>query len=136
MAQRLWINTVQQLTATAAGLGVVLHHLIHPLDRQQFRTGSWMARLAAPLAVTALAPLRRLKPRAIAGGWFGGVARAAADPLTQLGQFGRKGGELDAQLLDLLLLGQDQLSGTRPATTPSPLLKSRKEEWSSQAISA
>ena len=30
MAQGFWINTVQQLTATAAGIGVVIHHLIYP----------------------------------------------------------------------------------------------------------
>jgi hypothetical protein len=68
--------------------------------------------LTAALAATALALCRRLKPVPIAGGRFGGVAGAAADPLEQAGQFGSQGGELAAELLDLLLLGQDQLSGT------------------------
>ena len=30
MAHGFWINTVQKLTATAAGIGVVIHHLIYP----------------------------------------------------------------------------------------------------------
>jgi hypothetical protein len=64
-----------------------------------------MAWLTAALAATALAPCRRLKPGPIAGGRFGGVARAAADLLPQAGQFGSQGGELAAELLDLLLLG-------------------------------
>ena len=72
-----------------------------------------MARLAAPLAATAFETLGRLKPRAIAGGRFGGIAGAAAYPLPQVGQFGRQGGELGAQLLDLLLLSQDERPGTR-----------------------
>jgi len=46
---------------------VVLHHLIHPLDRQKLRAGSGMDWLAAALAATALTPLRWLEPRAIAG---------------------------------------------------------------------
>jgi hypothetical protein len=70
-----------------------------------------MTRLSAALATTAHAPLRRLEPWAIAGGWFGRVARAAADPLPQLSQLSGQGGELAAQLLDLLLLGQDELPG-------------------------
>ena len=64
-----------------------------------------MTWLTAALAATALAARRRLKPRPIAGGRFGGVARAAANPLEQAGQFGSQGGELAAELLDLLLLG-------------------------------
>ena len=64
-----------------------------------------MTRLAAAFAATALATLRGLKARAITGGWFGGVARAAANPLPQAGQLGSQGGELAAELLDLLLLG-------------------------------
>ena len=98
MAQGFWINTVQQLTATAAGIGVVIHHLIHPLDRQQFRPTAGMARLTAALAATALAPLWRLKPKPITGGRFGGVAGAATDPLTQVCQLGGQAGELDAEL--------------------------------------
>jgi hypothetical protein len=31
--------------ATASGVRVVRHHLIHPLDRQQLGPGFWMARL-------------------------------------------------------------------------------------------
>jgi hypothetical protein len=61
-------------------------------------------RLATALTATAFTPLWRLKPRAIAGGRFGRVTGAAADPLPQAGQFGGQGGELSAELLDLLLL--------------------------------
>ena len=111
MAQRIWILAVQQGAAVAAGIGVVFHHFIHPLDRQQLRPGSWMAWLAAAFAAIALALCRRLKPGPIAGGRLGGVARAAADLLPQAGQFGSQGGEFAAELLDLLLLGQDELSG-------------------------
>ena len=70
-----------------------------------------MAWLTAAFAATALTPCRRLKPGPIAGWWLGGVARAAADLLPQAGQFGSQGAELAAELLDLLLLGQDELSG-------------------------
>jgi hypothetical protein len=70
-----------------------------------------MARLTAPLAATAFATLRRLAPRPIAGGQFGGIAGAAADPLPQAGQFGSYGGELGAQLL-YLLMSQDERPGT------------------------
>ena len=62
MAQGIWINTVQQLTAAAAGIKVVIHHFIHPLDRQQFRPTAGMALLSIPLAATALAPLWRINP--------------------------------------------------------------------------
>jgi hypothetical protein len=58
-------------------------------------------------------------PRLHLGGRFGGVAGASADSLPQAGQLGRKGGELGAQLLDLLLLGQDQLFGTGRPRHPS-----------------
>ena len=91
---------------------MVLQRIVNPLNRQQFRAGSWMARLATPLATTAFAPLGRLEPRAFAGGWFGGVAGTAADPLPQAGQFGRQGGELNAQLIVFLLLSQDQSPGS------------------------
>ena len=71
--------------------------------------------LTAAFAATALTPLRWLKPRAVAGGWFGEVARAAADPLPQAGQLAGQGGELAAELivllpenLNLLLLSEDQ----------------------------
>jgi hypothetical protein len=73
-----------------------------------------MARLAAAFAVTDLAPFRWLVARralmifraalalAGTGRWFGGVARAAADPLLQIGQFGRQGGEFAAEFIVLL----------------------------------
>ena len=77
----------------------------------KLRPRSGMARLPAAFAATALTSCRRLKPGPIAGGRLGGVARAAADQLPQLGQFDSQGGELAAELLDLLLLGQDELSG-------------------------
>ena len=63
-----------------------------------------MTLLTAPLAATALTPLGWLEPRPITGGRFGGVARAAADPLAQAGQFGGQGSELNTELLNLLLL--------------------------------
>ena len=39
MAQRIWFipHSLQQSAAAAAGIGVVFHHLIHPLNRQQLR---------------------------------------------------------------------------------------------------
>ena len=70
-----------------------------------------MVRLPATFAATALTPCRRHKPGPTAVGRLGGVARAAADPLPQLGQFDSQGGELAAELLNLLLLDQDELSG-------------------------
>jgi hypothetical protein len=66
MAQWVWIFSSQQRAAAAAGIGVVLYHLIHPLDRQRLRPGSWMARLAAAFAATALAAFWRLETGAIA----------------------------------------------------------------------
>ena len=104
MAQRLWILSLQHGAATAASIRLVLHHLIHPLERQQLRPGSWMTRLTAPLAATAFTPLWRLKPRTNAGGRFGEVTGAAADLLPKAGQFGGQGGQLNAELLELLLL--------------------------------
>jgi hypothetical protein len=50
MAQWVWILSIQQHPAAATGIGVVLHHLMHSLDRQRLRPGSGMARLAAALA--------------------------------------------------------------------------------------
>jgi hypothetical protein len=32
-----WVLSLQQGAAVSAGIGVVLHHLIHPLNRQQLR---------------------------------------------------------------------------------------------------
>jgi hypothetical protein len=60
MAQRRWILSLQQGAAAAAGVRVVIHHLVNPFNRQQLRAGSWIAPLAAPPAATALAPLGRL----------------------------------------------------------------------------
>jgi hypothetical protein len=84
-----------------------------------------MTRLSAALAATALAPLRWFEPWAIAGGWSGRVAGAAADPFPQLSQLRGQGGELAAQLLDLLLLGlklsllnQDEGSDGRRSCQP------------------
>ena len=111
MAHGRWILFLQQGSAAAAGLRVVLHHLIHPLDWQQLRPRSGMVRLTTAFAATALTPCRRLKPGPIGGGQLGGVARAAVDLLAQAGQFDSQGGELAAELLDLLLLGQDKLFG-------------------------
>lgn len=70
-----------------------------------------MTRLTAALAATVLAALRRLELGPIAGGCFGGVAGAAADPFPELSQLSGQEGELGPQKLDLLLLVQDQLSG-------------------------
>lgn len=112
MAHRLWIISLEQNASASAGIGVVFHHLIHPLDRQQLRPRSGMARLAAALAATALAPLWRLNTQTITGGRFGGVARAATNPHLQAGQLARQGGELAAEQLNLLMLGKDQLSCT------------------------
>ena len=103
MTQRLLIIT-KQLAAAAAVLRMVLLHIAYVLHRQQLRPCSGMTGLAATLAATAFTPVWWLKPRAIAGGRFGRVARTAADPLPQAGQVGGQGGELSAELLDLLLL--------------------------------
>jgi hypothetical protein len=48
---------------------------------------------------------------AIAGERLRGVARAATNPLAQARQLGRQGGELVAELVDLLLLEKYELSG-------------------------
>ena len=103
---------------------MVLHHLIHPLDRQQLRATAGVARLATTLAATALAPLRRLGVRrtyaqrwpgpSLEGGYrfaeawrLGGIAGAGADPLLKLSQFRRQSGELATQLVVLPQLGQE-----------------------------
>jgi hypothetical protein len=104
MPQWLWIISLEQGAAATARRRVMLDDLINPLDRQPLRSGSWMTRLATALAATAFTPLWRLKSGSVAGGRFGGVTGAAADPLPQAGQFGGQGGELCAELLDLLLL--------------------------------
>jgi hypothetical protein len=107
MAHGIRIISPQQRAAVAAGIRVVLHHLIHPLDRQQLRATAVVARLATTLAATALAPLRRLKPRLITGGRLGGIAGAAADPLLQLSQFRRQSAELATQLFVLPQLSEE-----------------------------
>jgi len=38
MAHGRWILSLQQGAAVAAGIGVVLNHLIHPFGRQKLRT--------------------------------------------------------------------------------------------------
>ena len=77
-------------------------------------------------AVRAFAPLGWLKTLAVAGGWFGGIARRSADPSPQAGQLGGQGGVLGAQmlillpknqnLLVLLLVVDDQLKEISPHT--------------------
>jgi len=54
-------------------MNIQLHHLINPLNLQQLRPSAGMARLAAALAATALAPLRCLEPRPVTGGWLRGA---------------------------------------------------------------
>jgi len=51
--KRIWTHTVQQLPATAAGLGVVLQHFIHPLDRAAAPARIRDGPAASPLAATA-----------------------------------------------------------------------------------
>jgi hypothetical protein len=103
-------------------------------ERRLVGATAGVARLATTLAATAFAPLRRLVVRRAAalrwpgpsleGGYcfaeawrLGGIAGAAADPLLQLSQFRRQGGELKPQLivllpvsLNTLLLSKDQRS--------------------------
>jgi hypothetical protein len=69
-----------------------------------------MARLATSLAATALATLRWLEPWTVAGGRLGGIAGVAANLFAQACQLGGQGSELGAQLLNLLLLGQNKTS--------------------------
>jgi len=95
-----------------------------------------MALLAAPLAATVLATLGQLESRAIAGGRFGGIARAAADPLPQAGQFGSQSVELGTQLLDLLLLEPGATHEQELVSPASQLLKSQPVGRPSQPISA
>jgi hypothetical protein len=61
-----------------------------------------MAWLATPLAATAFPFQGRIESLAVAGGWFGRVARIAADALSQAGQLGSQCGELLTHLLILL----------------------------------
>jgi hypothetical protein len=102
-----------------------------------------MALLPTPLAATAFAPLGRLKTRAVAGGRFGRVAGVTADPLAQVGQFCRQGGELGrgaarspgaAPESPAVAAGSDR--GHWSAKPTSPRLKSRQEGRSSRAVSA
>jgi hypothetical protein len=62
VAQGLWILTPQQGAAAATGIRAVIHHIIHPLDRQQLRPIAGVARLTAALAATAFGALRWLNP--------------------------------------------------------------------------
>jgi hypothetical protein len=64
----LWIVSLQQGAAAAAGLGVVIQHVVAALYWQQLRTDTGVPLLAAALATTALAADRRLKTLAITGG--------------------------------------------------------------------
>lgn len=59
------------------------------------------------------------RPRPSLGGRFGGVEGVAADQVSQAGQPGCQGGELAAQLLNLLLLGQDEGWGAVAAASQS-----------------
>ena len=68
LAQRIWILSRKQRAATAAGIRMVFHHLIKPLNRQQLWPRPGMARLATACAATAFAAIRRLEPRAVTGG--------------------------------------------------------------------
>jgi hypothetical protein len=67
-----------------------------------------MPRLAIALATNAFPTLRRLKTCTIAGRWFEGIARCAANPHQQACQLCRYGGELGAERLDFLLMSQDE----------------------------
>jgi hypothetical protein len=62
MAHGIRIISPQQRAAAAAGIRVVLHHLIHPLDRQQLRATAGAARLATRLAAMSLRRSGGLKP--------------------------------------------------------------------------
>ena len=101
MTQRIWILTLQQGAAAAAGVKMVFQHLVNALDGQLLRPCSGMARLPTPLAATAFAERGRLKPQAVTGGRFGGVARGAANPLAQLSKFS---GQSDKALAKLSVL--------------------------------
>jgi hypothetical protein len=81
---------------------MVLHYLIHPLERQQRWPGSGMPRLAA----STFAVLWWIKSRPISGGWLGGITRGATEPLTQVDQLGGHCGELGAKIRILLLQSQ------------------------------
>lgn len=59
-----WTQLLDEDFCTAApGIGVVVHHLIHPLNRQQLRTQPGMGRLATTFAAHAFAVLRILLTR-------------------------------------------------------------------------
>jgi hypothetical protein len=79
------------------------------LHRQQPRPRAWMAWLATPLAANAFAFQGRLESLAVAGGWFGRVARVAADALPKAGQLGSQCGELLTHLLIFLPQHQELL---------------------------
>jgi hypothetical protein len=121
-----------------ASMDIQLHHLIHPLDRQQLRPSAGMARLAAALAATTLAPLRWLEPSPVTGGWFRGVARAAADLIPQLGQFPGQGGGLTAEQFNFLTAGPAVQQGrcSRRVVTPSGRIRFLMRRANEKAIPA
>jgi hypothetical protein len=108
MAHGRWILSLQQGAAVAAGIGVVLIHLIHPLDWQRLRPSSRMVRLTAAFAATALAPHRWLKPRAVAGGCLEEL-RNLRKIRHRPGQRAGQGGELAAEFIVLLPWSMDLL---------------------------
>jgi hypothetical protein len=104
--------------------------LLAAFNGQLLWPGSGMAWLATPLAATAFSWNARFEALAVAGGWFGRVARIAADALPQAGQLGSQGGELLTHLCILLtqhpnlpLLRKDQRPDTgwrrQPVSTAS-----------------
>ena len=110
-----------------APLAVQLHHGVHGVELTSRKNPAtqMLERSAATQVPSRDGPavrracghcpcaVRWLQPGAVIGGRHGGVARAAADPLPQAGQFGHQGSALAAELVDLLLLGQDERSGLR-----------------------
>ena len=73
MLRRNWVLALQHGVAAAAGVRVVVHNRIHPLNRQQPRPSALMPQLATALAATALALIGWLKARPIAAVWFRGM---------------------------------------------------------------
>jgi hypothetical protein len=132
--QRLWILTPQQGAAAAQGIPVVIHHRIHPLDRQHLRPIAGMTWLTPALATTAFALLLRLNPGPLLEGWFGGIGQSADDPLPQTRQLFRHGSELDMEPLDLLLLSENERTNGGRGSPASPPLKTQQVERISHPI--
>ena len=63
----VWIFSLQKLAAAAAGVRVVLHHLVNSLNRQQLWVGSWMARLPGAIKVSTFTLLGWLQTSLSAG---------------------------------------------------------------------